>query len=316
MGHDKQHRRRMKRALAFCVWLYGLFLYAYPAPFRRSYGERLARVFRDTCRATLEERGGVFLISLWRQTCTDLLWTACLERWQSFKENARFMASSEHSQQWPARLWVALIATLLAFSVELLASFNLYLLEDASRFSQAAYNASPLLRFSYDVIYLSALASGIAVCAVVGYALVHRRLVVTIGCVILTLLVAFGGFRGLLIHHLVTFLVFFVLLFMLTMSSFLLGQVVTARSGRDLSPRPAAVLGACVSAGAVLLVNLVALVLHTLSLNPVSHTLYMQGQVAGTHLNALLLAMVLALLTGIICLVCLGRAFRLPYPQS
>jgi hypothetical protein len=316
MGQAKYQKRRMKRALAFCVWLYGLFLYAYPAPFRRSYGERLARVFRDTCRATLEERGGLFLISLWRRTCTDLVWTACSERWQSFKESACFMASSEHSQQWPARLWVAVIAMLLAFSVELLASFHLYLLEDASRLSQVAYNASPLLRFSYDVIYLSALASGVVVCAVVGYALVRRRLVVTIGCVILTLLVAFGGFGGLLIHHLVTFLILLVLLFMLTMSSFLLGHVVTARSSRDLSPRPAAVLGVCVSAGAILLVNLVALVLQTLSLYPVSHALYMQGQVAGTHLNALLLAMVLALLTGIISLVCLGRAIRLLSPQS
>ncbi|HEU5380791.1 MAG TPA: hypothetical protein VFV38_35660 [Ktedonobacteraceae bacterium] len=316
MARSEHKAKGGKQALAISVWLYDLFLYAYPAPFRRTYRERLVRVFRDTCRATLEKRGVLFLIPLWGQTWADLVWTACLERWQSFKENACSMVSSGHSQQLPARLWVALVATLLALSVELLASLHLYLLEDASRLSQAAYSASPLLRFSYDVIYLSALASGVAVCAVVGYALVHRRLVVTIGCVLLTLLVAGGGFGGLLVHHMLTFLVFLLLLFVLTLSSFLLGRVATARSGRDLSPRPAAVLGACVSAGAVLLVNLVALVLHTLSLNPVSHALYMQGQIVGTHLNALLLAMVLALLTGIICMVCLLRAFRLPSPQS
>jgi hypothetical protein len=213
-------------------------------------------------------------------------------------------------------LWVALGATLLAFGIELLASLHLYLLEDASSLSQAAYNASPLLRFSYDASYLSALAAGVAVCAIVGYALIHHHLVVTIGGVLLTLLVALAGFGGLLVHHTVTFLVFLGLLLMLTLSSFLLGRVATARAGHDLSPRPAAVLGACMSAGAVLLVNLVALVLHTLSLNPVSHALYMQGQIAGTHFNALLVAMVLALLTGAICMVCLLRAFRLPSPQS
>lgn len=316
MAQSEQKARRRKRALAFQVWLYSLFLYAYPAPFRRTYGERLLRVFRDSCRATLQERGLLFLLPLWGKIFVDLVSSACLERWQSFKERACSMASFGNAQQWPARLWVALIATLLALSVELLASLHLYLLEDASSLSQAAYNTSPLLRFSYDVIYLSALAAGVFGCAVVGYALVRRYLVVTVGCALLTLLVALGGFGGLLVRHTVTFFVFLMLFLMLTLSSFLLGRVAMARSGRALSPRPAAVLGACVSAGAVLLVNLVALVLHTLSLNPVSHALYMQGQIAGTHLNFSLLAMVLALLTGITCMVCLGRAFRLPSSQS
>ena len=301
-----------KRALAISTWLYGLFLYVYPAPFRQAYGERLVRVFRDTCRAALEERGGFFLIPLWVQTGADLVWSACLERWQHFKENTWTPVSPGPSRRLPARLWVALVATLLAFSVELLASLHLYLLEDASQLVQAAYSASPLLRFSYDLIYLSALASGVAVCIVVGYVLINRQLVVTIGGVLLALLVACGGFGGLLVHHPVTFLVFLGLLLLLTLSSFLLGRVATARAGRDLAPRPAAVLSACVSAGVVLLVNLVALVLHTLTLNPVSHALYMQGQIAGTHLNALLIAMALAFLTGIVCIVCLGRAFRLP----
>jgi hypothetical protein len=34
----------------------------------------------------------------------------------------------------------------------------------------------------------------------------------------------------------------------------------------------------------------------------------MQGQIAGTHLNVSLLVLVLALVTGIVCLVSLGRA--------
>jgi hypothetical protein len=316
MARSERKARGVKRAVVLSVWLYGLFLSAYPATFRRTYGERLVRVFRDTCRATLYQRGVRSLLPLWRRTFSDLVCTACLERWQSFKEKACSMASSRHSQHLPARLWVALAATLLAFGVELLASFNLYLLEDASPLSQAAYSASPLLRFSYDVIYLSALASGFAVCAVVGYALVQRHLLVSIGFVIMTLLVAFGGFGGLLVHHNVTFLVFLVIFLALTLGSFLLGRVATAHSGHFLGPRSAAVLGACVSVGDVLLVNLVALVFHTLSLNPISHALYMQGQIAGTHLNFSLLVLGMALLTLIIFMVCLGRAFRLPSHQS
>ncbi len=316
MAQLERRKRWMKRALAISAWFYGLFLYAYPAPFRRSYGERLARVFRDSCRATLEERGGLFLLPLWGRTCADLVWTACLERWQSLKENARPMASPGYSQQLPVRLRVALAATLLAFSVELLASFHLYLLEDASQLSQVASSASPLFRFSYDAVYLSALASGIAVCTIAGYALTSRHLVMTTGGVLLTFLVALGGFGGLLVPHPMAFLIFLLLLLLLTLSSSLLGRVATARSGHDLAPRPAAVLGACVSAGAVLLVNLAALVLHTLTLNPVSHALYMQGQIAGTHLNFSLLAMLLALLTVSICMLCLRRAFRVPSHQS
>lgn len=222
------------------------------------------------------------------------------------------MATFRHPRPVPVRLWIALAATFLALGVELLASFNLYLLEDASPLSQAAYSVSPLLRFSYDAVYLSALASGVAACAAVGYALVQRRLLVSVGLVILTFLIVLAGFGGLLVRHAATFFVLLAVFLALTLCGFLLGRVATARATRVLGPRPAAVLGACVSVGGGLLVNLVALVLHTLSLNVVSHALYMQGQIGGTHLNLSLLLLGLAPLTLIGCIVCLGRAFHLP----
>jgi hypothetical protein len=222
------------------------------------------------------------------------------------------MMTSRFFRPLPARLWVALVTTLLAFGVDLLASLNLYLLEDASPLSQIAYSASPLLRLSYDVVYLSALASGVAVCAAIGYALVSRRLLVSVGIVVLTLLVALGGFGGLLVRHAVTFFILLAVFLGLILSGWLLGRAATARSGRIPGSQPVVVLGACVWVGWVLLVNLVALVLHTLNLNLVSHTLYMQGQIGGTHLNFSLLMLGLALLTLIGCLVCLRRAFYLP----
>src|SRR6266567_9569375 len=79
------------------------------------------------------------------------------------------MATYRHAQNFPPRLWVALVATVTAFVVSLLASLNLYLLEDNNPLTQAAYSASPVLRFSYDGVYLSALVAGVAICAIVGY---------------------------------------------------------------------------------------------------------------------------------------------------
>jgi len=311
MACAQPRKRRRQRALALSVCFYRLLLFAYPAPFRQAYGERLVRVFRDACRAALDQRGLPALLSLWGRMCCDLAWTACCERWQRLKENTS-MATFRHPRPVPLRLWIALAATFLALGVELLASFNLYLLEDASPLSLAAYTASPLLRLSYDAVYLSALASGVAACAAVGYALVQHRLLVSVGLVVLTFLIALAGIGGLLVRHAATFFLLLVVFLALTLGGFLLGRAATARATRILGPRPAAVLGACVSVGGGLLINLVALVLHTLSLNMVSHALYMQGQIGGTHLNLSLLLLGLAPLTLIACIVCLGRAFHQP----
>lgn len=312
MTPSSSRKRGVSKALALSTWLYRLFLHAYPAAFRRAYGSRMAAVFRDSCRDALQRHGPVSLAPLWLQTLADLLLTACVEQWSVLKEKTRAMTLHTHPQNFPLRLWMALAATLLAFAVSLVASINLYLLEDASPLTQAAYAASPLLRLSYDGIYLSALAAGVAVCAIVGYALVQRAVFMVISLIVVVLLVAFGGFGGLLVRNPTIFLVLFTVFLALTLISFLIGRAGATRAGRHFSQRSAAVLGACVSVGSVLLVNVAVLVLHTLILNPVSHALYMQGQIAGTHLNFSLIAMGLALLTMIACAVSLGYAFRLP----
>jgi hypothetical protein len=46
--------------------------------------------------------------------------------------------SAQTLQPLPARLWIALAATLLAFGVEPVASLNLYILEDTSPLSRVA----------------------------------------------------------------------------------------------------------------------------------------------------------------------------------
>jgi hypothetical protein len=302
--------------MACSVLLYRLLLYAYPTTFRRGFGERMSRVFADHCRITLQESGLPALIPLWFSTLRDVALSASLERWQAYKERVGTMASMRDIRQFPARLWIALAATLITFLVCLVASLNLYLLEESSPLTAAAYTASPLLRFSYDGVYLSALAAGVAVCGIVGYALVQRPLLIATGLALAALLVALGGFGGLLVRHAGTFAVFLAVFLALTLGSFLLGWLVMARGGRSLGARPGAVLGACVSAVSLLLINVVALSLHTLSLNPVSHVLYMQGQMGETHLNFTLLIMGLALVTLVTCVVCLGRALGLLAPQA
>ncbi|HET8840517.1 MAG TPA: hypothetical protein VFN35_03580 [Ktedonobacteraceae bacterium] len=312
MAQSPWQEKKQRKAMAFSLWLYRLFLYAYPTRFRSLYGERMVRVFCDACSATLQQHHLFSFLFFWLHIGSDLTLTACLERWHDFKEKGNSMATSGHSQHSLFRLKLALTTTLIAFVVSLIASLNLSMIEDTSPLTRAAYSASVLLRLSYDGVYLTALAAGASVCAIVGFALVQRRLFVSIGVGMVTLLVALGGFGGLLVHQALTFLVFLLVFLALTVGGLLLGRAVSNNAIHTLGPRPAAVLGACVSTGCIVLINVLALVLHTLVLNPVSHELYMQGQIGGTSLNFSLVAMVVAFLTLIVCIICLGRALRLP----
>ncbi|MBA2285693.1 MAG: hypothetical protein H0W02_09430 [Ktedonobacteraceae bacterium] len=304
-----------KRVTALSAWLFALFLRAYPASFRRAYGSRMVSVFRDSCRDALQRRGLAGLTLLWWSALFDLLFSACLERWQILKEEARSMALNGRIQNFPPRLWIALAATVVAFAVSLVASLNLYLLEDANPLTQAAYSASSLLRFSYVAIYVSALAAGVAVCSILVYALVQRQAFAIVSLSVVALVVVVGGFGGLLVRQPVTFLVCLAIFLALMLIGFLSGRAVASHAGRFFGQRPAAVLGACAGAGSLLLVNVVALVLHTILLNPISHALYMQGQIEGTHLNFTLIVMGLAFLTMLACVLSLGIALRLPARQ-
>jgi hypothetical protein len=222
------------------------------------------------------------------------------------------MASQELAWNFRPRLWIAVAATIITFIVSLLASINLYLLEDSNPLTQAAYIASPLVRFSYDGVYLSALVTCVAVCAIVGYAIARSDTSVVIGVILVSLLIIFGGFGGLLVRYPVTFLIFFLVFMGLALLSLLSGRVVATRSGRYLGQRSAAIIGACIGAFVVLLVNAVALVAHTLALNPVSHALFMQGQIGETHFNSLVIGMAIEVLLLIICALSIWFALRSP----
>lgn len=304
--------RIIQKALVCSEWLYMQLMRAYPASFRHIYAARMLLVFRDSCRDALRTRGLIGLLLLWGSTCCDLLLSVPAECWQTFKEGTTSMALNVQPRRFSLRLWLVSCATLLAFLVALVASLNLYLIEDSSPLTSAAYSASPLLRFSYDGIYLSALAAGVAICAIAMYALVPRTRMATAGLGVLALLVACAGFGGLLARHSTTFLAFLAVFAVLLLADFLGGRTITTCASRRLDIRSARVLGACAGVGGLLLVNVTALVVHTLILNPLSHALYMQGQIPGTHFNLSLLAMAGAVLTLLIYALCLGNALRLP----
>ncbi len=222
------------------------------------------------------------------------------------------METYGRTQNFTPRLWIAVGATIIAFLASLLASLNLYLLEDSNPLAQAAYSASPVLRLSFDGAYISALAAGVAICAIVVYAGVQANTPAVISLTIIALLVAFAGFGGLLILHPETFLALFLVFMGLALISILSGRALASGLHHRFGQRLAAILGACAGAGIALLVNGVSVIAHTLSLNPVSHSLYMQGQIGGTHYNSLLVFMGVELLTMIIYALSIVFTLRSP----
>ena len=67
-------------AVSISERVYRLLLVAYPRRFRREYGEAMAQVFRDCCRAAEHGQGLRGVLRLWLATLRDLAGTAFVER--------------------------------------------------------------------------------------------------------------------------------------------------------------------------------------------------------------------------------------------
>jgi hypothetical protein len=225
------------------------------------------------------------------------------------------MATSAASHVTPGRrasLGIPVVATALAVLVAVAVSLNLYLLEDGNPLTAPAYAASPLLRFSYDAAYLSALAAGVGLSAVLVAAIFRLSggtlTAVTAG---IALVVALGGFGGLLVRQPLAFLGLFLAYGLALVLGYLLGQrILAGRMRARLGAETATILGACLGVVVALVVNLVALVVHTVALNPVSHPLFMQGLIGETHFSSLLIGMGLELLTFVVCALSVAVAVR------
>jgi hypothetical protein len=202
------------------------------------------------------------------------------------------------------------IATVLAGLVAVLASLSLYLLEDDNPLTTPAYAASTLLRYSYDVAYVSALVVGALLAALFLTLFRLSPRSVLIATLLLALFVALAGFGGLLVRQPASFGALFAIYASLLVLSLLVGYGVVASRLEMGAANLSAIVGACVAVIMGILVNAAVVVIHTLALNPVSYTLFMQGQIGDTHLSALLIGMGLEALSLLVCLAVLLLTWR------
>jgi hypothetical protein len=253
----------------------------------------------QTCRDLAEEARAVGLVNsarFWLAVFGDTLAGALVERTRRMR-----------GMSWA--IWLAAWATLVAVTVSVAASLMLYVLEDGNPLTDAAYRASPLLRFSYDGAYLAALVAGVAGCAIVLYAALPARVATGVAAG-LAALVALGGFGGLLVRFPRSGLALIGSFAGLALLCLLAGWGVTRWLAPRRGPRAAALIGACAGAGVALALDAAALIAHTLAINPISHALYMQGQINETHFNALLIGMVAQALMVALCVLLLVVALR------
>ena len=64
------------RSVELSVRIYELLVKAYPASFRRRYGDEMTRVFRELATDALRQRGAFGLMTAWFRVLGDLAWTA------------------------------------------------------------------------------------------------------------------------------------------------------------------------------------------------------------------------------------------------
>lgn len=73
------HHETPGRAAIWSARLYRALLLAFPAPFRRAYGDEMARTFRDLCRDAWGTGGAGAVLALWPGALRDLLLAASAE---------------------------------------------------------------------------------------------------------------------------------------------------------------------------------------------------------------------------------------------
>ncbi len=81
----------MKRQfLPLSCGLYRRLLAAYPADFRREYGDEMQQAFYDACRQALQSRGAAGLAGFWIHIMSDLAASVCKERFTTMDKKSTF----------------------------------------------------------------------------------------------------------------------------------------------------------------------------------------------------------------------------------
>jgi hypothetical protein len=190
------------------------------------------------------------------------------------------MTAAAEAQRLPRRVWFTVAGTLAAALVAFLGSLDIYLYEDGSPFTHAAYQAAPFLNLSFSLIYVTALA--IAVATVVLLA----RLALTIagsahpgvGNLVAVPLIVFGAplaFWGIALRNPGAFLTLALLLTGGVALAALVTRFAVARLTRMAVGQPAAeALGACAGLVALLLLDGGLALTHLLVMRAASPDLY------------------------------------------
>lgn len=214
------------------------------------------------------------------------------------------MATQSMASQLPRRVWFTVAGTLAAALVAFLGGLDVYLYEDGSPLTHAAYRAAPFLDLSFSLIYVTALAIGIA-----SVVLIARLALAASGSahpgasdLAAAPLIIFGAplaFWGIALRQPGAFLALVLILAGGVALMLLVTRLAVARLLRMAVAQPAAAtLGACVGLVTLLLVDGGLALAHLLVLRVAGPELYATTLVGGSGISELAVACALvALLT-------------------
>jgi hypothetical protein len=206
------------------------------------------------------------------------------------------MAAQELFTRLPRRVWWAVAGTLFAALVAFLGGLDVYLFEDGSPLAHAAYAAAPFLDLSFSLIYLTALAIGVAAVVLLARLALAARGSAHPGAgdLVALPLIVFGApmaFWGIALRQPGAFLALIVALAGGVALMLLATQIATARIARLGVARAAAdVLGACAGLVTLLLVQGGLVLAHLLVLRAAGPGLYATTLLGGSGISELLVA--------------------------
>lgn len=212
--------------------------------------------------------------------------------------------TSSLAERLPRRVWLTVAGTLAAAFVAVLGGLDVYLYEDGSPFTHAAYRAAPFLDLSFSLIYVTALAIGVAAVVL----LARLSLAATgsahpgAGDLIALPLIIFGAplaFWGIALRQPGAFLALTLILAGGVGMMLLVTRIAVARlKAMSVALPVAAVLGACAGMVTLLLVDGGLALAHLLVLRAASPDLYATTLPGGSGVSELAVACgLVALLT-------------------
>jgi hypothetical protein len=105
---------RPSRSLEISVRIYRMLLGAYPASFRRQYGDEMAEVFREMAEEAVRRRGALALVPLWLRILPDLAWTVGTQQIAETERRVAMWRQFWGRAHFPAALTLALLVAALA----------------------------------------------------------------------------------------------------------------------------------------------------------------------------------------------------------